>query len=151
MSPAMSTKSETRPIGIVALTVLFLFGVAVSATCFFALIFPGSFLDSIWQLNPRARSGFASMGPWAIVLMGVLCVACAGTAVGLWRGARWGYWLAVFMLAVNLLGDIANVVLGTERKALVGIPIVVGILVYLAGRRVRDFFEVSRRLTSFFG
>lgn len=83
------------------------------------------------------------MGRWAIVLMCVVCLACALTAVGLWRGARWGYWLAVSMLAVNLLGDVANVLLLKERKALIGIPIVVVILIFLKSRRVKDFFSSS--------
>ena len=81
------------------------------------------------------------MGWWAIVLMFVVCLACASTALGLWRGAKWGYWLAVVMLAVNLFGDVANALLRKERKALIGIPIVVVILIFLASRRVRDFFS----------
>jgi hypothetical protein len=139
----MRTKSATRPLGIVALTALFLFGTVASFVSFVALLFPGSFLEPIWKLNPRAHEGFATMGRWAIVLMCVVCLACALTAVGLWRGARWGYWLAVSMLAVNLLGDVANVLLLKERKALIGVPIVVVILIYLASRRVRDFFVSS--------
>ena len=83
------------------------------------------------------------MGVWAIVLMGVVCVACALAAVGLWRGLLWGYWLAMALLTVNLLGDIANVVLGTEPRAAIGIPIVVGILVFLMNRRVKRYFVLS--------
>ena len=139
----MRTKSATRPLGIVALTVLFIFGTIASFVSFVALLFPGSFLKSIWKLNPRAHQGFATMGRWAIVLMCVVCLACALTAVGLWCGARWGYWLAVVMLAVNLLGDVANVLLLKERKALIGVPIVVVILIFLKSQRVTDFFSSS--------
>ena len=81
------------------------------------------------------------MGRWAILLMSVVSVACASAAVGLWRGARWGYWLAVVLLAVNLVGDIANVVLGTEGRAVVGIPIVLAILALLMTKRVKSFFK----------
>lgn len=139
----MTTTPATRPAGIVALTLLFLFGTAASLVSFVALAFPGSFLEPIWKLNPRAHEGFATMGRWAIVLMCVVCLACALTAVGLWRGARWGYWLTVVMLVVNLLGDIVNVFVGIERKAVIGVPIVVVILIFLASRRVRDFFAGS--------
>ena len=142
----MRTKSATRPNGIVALTALFLFGTVASFVSFVALAFPGSLLEPLWKLNPRAHEGFATMGPWAIVLMCVVCLACALTSVGLWRGTRWGYWLGVVMLAVNLLGDIANVLVGTERKALIGVPIVVVILIYLASRRVRSFFSSSAEI-----
>lgn len=141
----MRKRSATHPAGIVALTILFLFGTVASSVSLVALSFPGSFLESIWKLNPRAHEGFAKMGGWAIVLMSLVCLACALTAVGLWRGARWGYWLAVVMLAVNLLGDIANVLMGTERKALVGIPIVIIILIFLTSKRVRGFFANSAK------
>jgi uncharacterized membrane protein (DUF2068 family) len=80
------------------------------------------------------------MGVWAVVLMGAVCAACALAAMGLWRGARWGYWLAVFLLAINLLGDILNVFLGTEPRAVIGIPIALAILAFLMSRRVRRFF-----------
>jgi hypothetical protein len=143
----MSTKSATRPTGIVALTLLFLVGTVASFVSLVALVFPGSFLEPVWKLNPRSHEGFAEMGWWAIVLMCVVCLACAWTAVGLWQGARWGYWLAVIMLIANLVGDVVNVLLGIEPKALIGIPIVVVILIFLASRRVRDYFSSSAKNT----
>jgi uncharacterized membrane protein (DUF2068 family) len=97
----------------------------------------------MWRLNPRAREGFAGMGAWALVLMSALSGACAATALGLWRGARWGYWLAVALLAVNLSGDIINVILGTEPRAVVGIPIVIAVFTFLMSRRVRRFFFLT--------
>jgi hypothetical protein len=140
----MIAKFETRPIGITILSVFFLFGTAMSGLSFVSLLFPGSFLEPVWRLNPRAREGFAGLGVWATVLMFAVCVACASAAVGLWRGARWGYVLAIVLLAINLLGDIANVLLGTEPRAVVGIPIVLAILVFLLSRRVRSFFTKTR-------
>ena len=134
------TKSETRPAGITALSIFFLFGTTASFISFVSLLFPGSFLEPMWRLNPRAREGFASIGVWAIVLMCAVSVACASAAVGLWRGARWGYWLAVALLAINLLGDIVNVALGIEPGAVVGVPIALGILAYMMTKRVRRFF-----------
>ena len=83
------------------------------------------------------------MGAWAVVLMCAICVACASASAGLWRGARWGYWLAVTLLAINLSGDMVSVLLGTEPRAAVGIPIVVVILAFLMRRRVRRFFVRS--------
>lgn len=135
------TKSETRPLGVIALSVFFLFGAAASFISSVSLLFPGSFLEPMWRANPRAREAFAGMGAWAIVLMFVVCMACASAAVGLWRGRRWGYWLAVVLFVINLLGDIANVALGTEPRAAVGIPIVAVILAFLLNRRARRFFE----------
>lgn len=133
-------KSRTRPIGITALSLFFMFGAAMSFMAFVSLLFPGSFLEVMWRLNPRARERFAAIGVWAIVLMFVVCIACVSAAVGLWQGMWWGYRLAVALLIINLLGDIANVVLGTEPRAAVGIPIVVAILVFLMRRPAKQFF-----------
>jgi hypothetical protein len=136
----MTIKAETRPAGITALSVFFWFGASMSFLSFIALLFPGSFLEPMWRLNPRAREGFNSIGMWAIVLMCAVCLACASAAVGLWRGARWGYRLALIILAINLVGDVANVTLGTEPRAIVGIPIVLAIFAFLLSGRVRRFF-----------
>jgi len=136
----MVTKSEPRPVGITALSIFFLFGATMSFIAFVSLLFPGSILEPMWRLNPRAHEGFAAMGVWAIVLMCVVSVACASAAVGLWRGARWGYRLAIILLTINLLGDIVNVALGTEPRAVVGVPIVLALLAFLMSRRVRRFF-----------
>ena len=130
----------TRPIGITALSIFFSFGAAASFVSFILLLFPGSFLEPIWRLNLRAREGLTGMGVWGIVLRFVVCVACAAAAVGLWRGLRWGYWLALALLTINLLGDIANVVLRTEPRAAVGIPIALAIILFLMSKRVREFF-----------
>ena len=134
------TKAEARPIGITALSLFFLFGAGASFVSSISLLFPGSFLEPVWRLNPRARAGLGGMGVSAVILMGAVCLACTLAAVGLWRGARWGYWLAVFLLTINLLGDILNVFLGTEPRAVIGIPIALAILAFLMSRRAGRFF-----------
>src|SRR5438477_9450237 len=134
------TKAEVRPIGITALSLFFLFGAGASFVSFISLLFPGSFLEPIWRLNPRARAGLGGMGVWAVILMGSVWLACALAAVGVWRGARWGYWLAVSLLAINLLGDTLNLFLRTEPGAVVGIPIALAILAFLMSRGARRFF-----------
>ena len=139
----MTIISRPRPFGITALSIFFLFGAVISFTVFVSLIFPGTFLEPMWRLNPRAREAFMNVGAWAIVLMFAVCLSCALAAAGLWRGARWGYRMALALLVINLLGDIANVVVGTEPGAVVGVPIVIVILTYLTSQRVRRFFRRS--------
>jgi hypothetical protein len=129
-----------RPGGVTALAVFFAAGAAISLVTTIALLFPGGVLEPIWRLNPRARAGFAALGAWAPVLLAIVGLACAAAARGLWTGRRWGRRLAIALLAVNLGGDVANAALGTEPRALAGIPIVVLLLLFLAAGRVRAYF-----------
>jgi hypothetical protein len=96
----------------------------------------------MWRLNPRAREQFSHIGYWAASLLGPVCVACAASAYGFFKGKRWGYWLGITLLIVNLAGDLVNVVLGVERRALIGVPVVALLLWYLSSKRVRSFFGV---------
>ena len=132
--------SPGRPGGVTALAVFFAAGAAVSLVTTVALLSPGGVLEPIWRLNPRARAGFAGLGAWAPVLLVAVGLACAAAARGLWSGRRWGRRLAIALLAVNLIGDAANVVLGTEPRTLVGIPIAALLLLFLATGRVRAYF-----------
>ncbi len=78
----MPVKSTTRPIGITALSMLFSFGATAGFVSFISLLFPGSFLEPLWKINPRAREGFTGIGGWSVVLMFAVCAACTLTAVG---------------------------------------------------------------------
>lgn len=99
------------------------------------LLFPGTFLDSLWRLNPRAHEGFAMLGLWAVLLMVVVASACAATGFGLWRCARWGYITALVGLSVNLLSDTLNAFIGHNWRTLIGLPIGGAIIIYLVSRR----------------
>jgi hypothetical protein len=136
-------RSNARPVGVIALVLLFAIGTCASFISAVSLTFPGSFLEPIWNLNPNARTGFTRIGSAAIVLMIAVCIACIFTTIGLWLGRRWGYWLAVVMLVVNLCGDVVNVISGIEPRAIIGIPIVGVILAYLLRKRTRYHFNNS--------
>lgn len=135
--------ATNRPFGLTALAAFFTFGVLASSTSALALASPGSRLESIWRLNPEARAGLERMGPGAIALMIGVALACAGAAVGLWTGRRWGYRLAVGVLSCSLLGDLFNAVVGGDRRTLIGLPIGGAMLAYLLSRRIRDRFRFA--------
>ena len=132
-----------RPRGITALSIFFLGGAAISLTASLSLLRPNSFFESMWRLNPSAHENLSSLGLWAVILMATVSLFCAGAAIGLWRGSRWGHWLASGLITVNLVADIINVLLGTEPRAIVGIPVAAAILWYLLSKKVRSFFNTS--------
>ena len=134
-----------RPGGISALSAFFLFGTLMSLIAGVALLFPAGFVEPMWRLNPRARE-LGRLGPWGIVLMLSVSVACALSASGLWRGAAWGHRLATAVLVVNLLGDAISALSGVEPSAAIGIPIGAALVAYLWSARVREFFAQDKVL-----
>lgn len=130
-----------RPWGISALSIFFLAGALISFTAGTSLLFPHISIEPMWRVNPRAYAHLLDLGPWAAVLMFAVSISCAIAAIGLWRRAAWEHKVAVGLIAINLIGDVANTVMGTEPRAIVGIPIALAILAYLLKKKVRDFFS----------
>ena len=134
-----------HPRAVAALSIFFAAGATISLIAGISLLLPNSFLEPIWRLNPRAYANLARLGLWAVLLLSTVSMLCAAAAIGLWRGSRWGYWLAVGLILTNLLGNVINVVLGTEPRAIVGVPIAAALLAYLIfSKKVREFFIKSK-------
>jgi hypothetical protein len=140
---ASQTMADKRPLGITALSIFFFAATVITLVAAVSLLFPNGFLEPIWKLNPRGRAGLGAIGIWAVVLFSVVCLACAVAAVGLWRGKRYGLATAITILTINSLGDLFNVISGTEPRAIIGIPIVIMILAYLLTAKSRRFFRAS--------
>ena len=130
-----------QPIGVFAMSAFFGFGALASGLAAISLLTPVGPLDSIWRLNPRAYTRLLGLGGWAPFPMAAICLACAAAAYGFAYGRRWGYRLGIGLLSLNCVGDLANVVLGIEPRAIVGIPIAALLLWYLLSRRVRSYFS----------
>jgi hypothetical protein len=111
----------------------FAFGATMCLLTIVLLVFRGTKLDSLWNLNPEARVAFQSLGKnWSIVLMSVVGAGCTLAAVGLWRGTLWGIRLGLAILFVNIIGDLVNVVTRHDYRSLVGLPIAGAMIFYLA-------------------
>ena len=54
---------------------------------------------------------------------------------------RWGRWLALVMLGLNLVGDLVNGLLA-DRRALVGIPVAGAMILFLLTPGVRAIFRL---------
>ena len=140
-SPATAAR---RPAGVTALAIFFAVGALVALVAAISLARPGGMLEPMWRLNPKGREGLRALGPWGAALLGGASLACALSAAGLGRGARWGRRLAMVVLAIQLAGDAANVALGVDRRAAFGIPVALALLLYLSSRRVGAYFDRPR-------
>lgn len=132
---------RNRPPGVTALSLFFVFGTTMSGLAAVMLLFPGNVLDSLWRVNPRAHESFAAMGVWAILLMALVCAACLTAAVGLWHCKRWGFWTAIAILCINLVGDVANVAIAHDWRTLIGLPVGAFMIFYLLVRQRHVFTE----------
>ena len=121
----------------------FVFGAAMSGLACLRLAFAGGPLEHIWRVNPEARVAFAKIGPWSIVLMAVVCAACACAALGLWKHWFWGYVLAIAVLTINLVGDTVSAILRTDPITLIGLPIGGFFIAYLVRPKIRALFARS--------
>jgi hypothetical protein len=128
------------PMGVRALVIFFAFGATMSGLAFASLLFPGSVLEPIWQLNPSAREALSKLGIYAAGLMGVVCVACSLSAVGLLRQSRQGYLLAIAVLTINIIADAVNAIVRNDWRALIGIPVGGLLVAYLVTPKVRRLF-----------
>ena len=138
-------ETTARPPGVTALGAFFVCGTLASGLSVISLLTPGGPLEPIWQVNPRAHEAFLRMGAWAFLLLGPVCLACAASAYGFLRGRRWGYWLGITLLLVDLAGNLLNAALGIEPRAVIGLPVVALLLWYLWTPRVRGFFDSTAR------
>ncbi len=130
-----------RPVGIAVLSAFAFVAAVIAGVAAASLAFPGSGLEPMWRLNPRGYQAFASMHGWAVLFLSAVSGMSVITGIGLWRRRRWGYVIAVVGLAIQLIGDILNVVLGTEPRAIIGVPIVAALLLYLSRPKIRSVFE----------
>jgi Predicted membrane protein (DUF2127) len=132
---------KARPRRITALSIFFAVGAVISLISAISLLFPKSFLQPMWKLNPHALEAFHHMGFWAIVLMLVVSISCGLAAYGLWNGKLWGYRIAIGVLIINLIGDIYNFGTGIEPRAFIGIPIVALILFFIIKPEIKEYFS----------
>jgi uncharacterized membrane protein (DUF2068 family) len=95
----------------------------------------------VWRFNPEAHRAFERMGPSAIALMASVAVACALAAYGVWNRTRWGHRLALSILGVNLVGDIANALVRGDPRTLIGLPIGGALIYYLLRADVQSRFS----------
>ena len=115
----------------------FAFGAMMCLLTIVLLVFPGTKVDSLWNLNPDARVAFQSLRSWSVLLMLTIGTGCALTAIGLWHGKLWGVPLAIAILFINIIGDLVNVLIRHDYRPFIGVPIAGAMIFYLARFRTR--------------
>jgi hypothetical protein len=138
-------KRNDGSLGLTAMAVFLFFGATMATLAGITLLFPGSFLDPIWRLNPEVGEQLRQLGHGIGIAFLGLGAAMIAAAVGWIKRRFWGWALTVLIITSQVLGDFVNALRGELLKGAVGVAIAGALLVYLLRSTTRDAFEkVSR-------
>ena len=128
---------------IVFVVALFLMAATlISAAVAISLLFPGTFLDRMWNLNRPAYAAFQVLGRASGALMVLVGLVTTAAATGLLRGNGWAWRLAIAIFAVNGLGDVVDLFLNRDLlKSGSGVLIAALFLAMLLRRNVEVYFQ----------
>jgi hypothetical protein len=115
-----------------------------SCMAFFAgttLLWRGTVLDRMWALNAPAYKQLAPFGKTAGIPFLLLSATLVVAGIGWRKRRRWGWWLAVAVIATQVLGDLVSVFMGHAVGGGIGVTIASALLFYLLRPKVRFAFE----------
>lgn len=139
----MPPSIERRPAksAFVAIGIFLFFGMAMAALAGTTLLRPGTDLDRIWLLNPRAHSQLAYLGPRIGLAFLLLALALGATAIGWFQKKKWGWRLAVCIIGIQVLGDLVNLLSGDFIRGVPGVVIAGAVLAYLCRSTIKELFS----------
>ncbi len=117
------------------------FGATMALLAGFTLLWPGTLLDQAWRLNPDAHRQLVQFAKPAGTLFLGLSAALVTAGLGWFKRRYWAWQLAVVIIAIQVVGDLTNAILGHFVKGGIGAIIAGALLFYLWRRRVRSAFE----------
>lgn len=137
---AAATTDGRGAAGLTAMGCFLLFGAVTASVAGATLVWPGTSIDRIWELNPRAYRELAPFGR-AVGIPFLLLGATLGIAcVGWFQRRVWGWWLAVVVIGTQVLGDLVNIFMGRVLEGVVGVAIAGAVFFYLVRPKVRAAF-----------
>lgn len=128
-----------------AVGVFLVFGACMSGLAGTTLVWQGTTLDKMWDLNPTAYQKVGplgmNVGPLFLLLSATMFVASAG-----WFKRRlWGWGLAVGIISTQIAADTVNLVRGDYLRGGTGLTIAGALLCYLLRSKVRNTFRPVNR------
>jgi len=128
------------PRGMTAIGIFLLFGAAMALLAGISLVRPGTALDHLWALNPRAYKRLAPLGTTVGTLFLLLSAVLGIAGTGWLQRRKWAWQLAVIVIATQVLGDFANTLRGQVIQGSVGVMVAGALLLYMTRPYVRSVF-----------
>jgi hypothetical protein len=123
-----------------AIGIFLFFGAVVSYLAGITLVWRGTVLERMWTFNPTAYKQLMPFGASAGVLFLLLSAVLTVAGRGWFKRCLWGWRLAVVIVAIQVLGDLLNVLMGNVVKGGIGFTLAGALLIYLLRSDVRAAF-----------
>ena len=136
LDPAVLPKTP----GFIAIGIFLFLGAIMASLAATTLLWRGTALDRVWALNPMAYKHLAPLGRTVGILFLLLCGALTTTGIGWFRRRRWGWRLAVIIIAAQVLGDVVNCVRGNWLRGGSGVIIGGALLLFHLRPRIKAIF-----------
>jgi hypothetical protein len=131
---------EPKTPGFTAVGIFLFFGAIIASLAATSLLWRGTPLDRLWDLNPIAYKQLARLGGAVGILFLLLGTALTTAGIGRFRRRRWGWRLAVVIITIQVLGDLVNCVRGDLLRGGTGVIIAGALLLFLLQPKVRATF-----------
>jgi hypothetical protein len=131
---------RTKAPGFTAVGIFLLFGATMASLAATTLLWRGTPLDRLWDLNPMAYKQLAPLGNTIGILFLLLGAALTAAGIGWFRRRLWGWRLAVVIIATQVLGDVVNCVRGDLLRGATGFIVAAALLLFLLQHKVRTAF-----------
>ena len=131
---------EPKTRAFTAIGIFLFFGATMASLAAITLIWRGTALDGVWDLNPTAYKELTPLGGSVGILFLLLGATLAVAGVGWFRHRLWGWRLAIAIIATQVLGDFVNCVRGDFLRGGIGAIIAGGLLLFLLRSKIRGAF-----------
>ena len=130
----------TKTPGFIGVGIFLFFGAIMASLAATTLLWRGTPLDRLWDLNPTAYNQLAPLAGTVGVFFLLLGAALTAAGIGWFRRRLWGWRLAVLIIATQVLGDVVNCVRGDLLRGGTGVIIAGPLLLFLLRRKIRATF-----------
>jgi hypothetical protein len=134
------TAAKKHGRGLTAVGIFLVFGSLMVLLAGISLLWKGTALDQMWRLNPHAYQRLEPFGKSVGIPFLILAALLALAAIGWFQRCRWGWWLAVSIIATQVLGDAVNLFRGQFLQGATGVLIAGALLLYLLRPQTRGAF-----------